>query len=129
MTHADVRVTVGCLERKDEMKIYFSLVVSGIMATLAARPALAQGYGGHGWGWHDAGWSWGHMIFGGFMMIVFWGGIIVFIVLLVRWLSGGHPGADAFPRSKTPLQILQERFAKGEIDKDEYEERKRLLSE
>jgi putative membrane protein len=113
--------------KDDVMKRYLSLVVSGIMTILAARPSLAQGYGGHGWGWHDAGW--GHMIFGGFMMIVFWGGIIVLVVLLVRWLSGGHPQVEAFQRSKPPLQILQERFAKGEIDKEEYEERKRLLSD
>jgi putative membrane protein len=70
------------------------------------------------------------MMFGGVMMIVFWGGIIVLIVLAVRWLGTGSPGVSGshFPR-KSPRQILEERFARGEIDKDEFEERKRLLSD
>ncbi|HXV23177.1 MAG TPA: hypothetical protein VED46_02845 [Alphaproteobacteria bacterium] len=40
-----------------------------------------------------------------------------------------HPGWGwgQTPR-QTPLKILQERFAKEEVDKEEYEERKRLLS-
>ena len=31
------------------------------------------------------------------------------------------------PPAKTPLEILKERYARGEIDKEEYEERKRML--
>ena len=70
------------------------------------------------------------MIFGSVMMVLFWGGIIVAIVLAVRWLGsttsqGTIPAAS---RNKA-LDILQERFARGEIDKDEFEERKRLLSD
>jgi len=71
------------------------------------------------------------MIFGGLMMIAFWGGIIVLIVFLVRWL-GGRSGAshESSPTShRSPHEILQERFARGEIDKKEYEERRKVLSE
>ncbi len=67
-------------------------------------------------------WGWGGMIFGPIMMIV--------VVVLVRWL--GEPGqgsASHNPPGKTPLGILKERFAKGEIDKDELEERRRVLGE
>jgi putative membrane protein len=50
------------------------------------------------------------------------------IVLLVRWIAvtdgGGRGNTPARP---TPLEILQERFAKGEIDKQEHEERRKLL--
>ena len=71
------------------------------------------------------------MIFGSLMMIIFWGGIVVLIVLLVRWLGGASTSSHAplLPSRQTPLEILQARFAKGEIDKEEYEERRKLLSE
>jgi putative membrane protein len=69
------------------------------------------------------------MAFGSLMMFLFWGGIILIVVLAVRWSStGSSPGATQIPR-KTALEILQERFAPGDIDKEEFEERKRLLSD
>ncbi len=81
--------------------------------------------------WHD-GWGWGHMILGPLMMIVFIAVVIVVLVFTVRWLGGAGHGAAAPPHAppgKTPLDILKERFALGEIDKDEFEKRKRALSE
>ncbi len=64
------------------------------------------------------------------MMILFWGGIILVIVLASRWLGGGSSRSTAPPAAaKTPLDILQERFARGDIDKEEFEERRRLLSD
>ncbi len=68
------------------------------------------------------------MILGPLMMIAFIAVVIVVVVLAVRWLGGAGHGAAA-PPGKTPLDILKERFALGEIDKDEFEERKRVLSE
>jgi len=105
-------------------------VLTAALPPLAwATPSLAQAYGDRDFWWHP-GWGWGHMIFGGLMMLFFWGGVILLVVLLVRWLgstgAAGHAAGPAVRR--TPLEILQERFAKGEIDKEEYEERKRLLS-
>ncbi len=73
-------------------------------------------------------WGWGGMIFGPIMMIVFIAVAVVVVVLLVRWLGGpGHGGALHSLPGKTPLDILKERFAKGEIDKKEFEERRRVL--
>ncbi len=99
--------------------------------TLASLPAAAQtvterpDYWHYGWEW-----GWGHMIFGSLMMILFWGGIIVALVVAGRWLGGGssHGTTPATSRNKA-LDILQERFARGEIDKEEFEERRRLLSD
>ncbi len=68
------------------------------------------------------------MIFGPIMMIVFIAVAVVVVVLLVRWLGGpGHGGALPSPPGKTPLDILKERFAKGEIDKEEFEARRCVL--
>ena len=91
-----------------------------LLSIVLTAAAYAQNYPEYRHMWGD--WGWGHMIFGSLMMVLFWGGIIVAVVLLFRWLGGGSTG-------KTALDILKERFARGEIDKEEFEERKRLLSD
>lgn len=76
---------------------------------------------GHAWGW---GW------FGVVMMIVtvvlFWGGLGTVVYLLVRRLGrdSSHAGPAAAP---TADQILDERFARGEIDEDELKARRTAL--
>lgn len=95
-------------------------------ATLSQQNETRRDYYGHPHMWGD--WGWGGMIFGPIMGILYIGLIVAAIVLVVRWLGGGHGIAPA-PRGKTALQILEERFARGEIDKDEFEERRRLLSD
>jgi len=59
---------------------------------------------------------------GGIMMLLFWAVIIYFIVWLVR--SNKVDGTDG----NKSLDILKERYAKGEIDKKEFEEKKKDLS-
>ncbi len=57
---------------------------------------------------------------------------MVVVVLIVRWLGGAGHGSAASPApapGKTPLDILKERFARGEIDKEEFEQRRRVLGE
>ncbi len=103
------------------------LVIAVSATALMTVPALAQTYGDHP---HMGAWGWGGMIFGPIMMIVFIAVAVVVVVLLVRWLGGPeHGGALHSPPGKTPLDILKERFAKGEIDKEEFEERRRVLGE
>jgi len=81
-----------------------------------------------GGGWHD-GWGWGHMFFGSFMMLLFWGGLVILIILAVRWMGGGSArSGDGPAQGNRALDILEERYARGEIDKEEFEERKQLLS-
>lgn len=80
----------------------------------------------------DGGWAW-MMFFGPLMMILFVATVVVLVAFALRWLGGHGPlgsgHAPAAPPGKTPLDILKERFARGEIDKAEFEERRRVLGE
>ena len=51
--------------------------------------------------------------------------LIVLVVVLVRWMTGQRD----MPRDRirTPREILDERFAKGEIDREDYEARRKTL--
>ncbi|MDA8325039.1 MAG: SHOCT domain-containing protein [Nitrospiraceae bacterium] len=71
--------------------------------------------GGYGMG---CGW------FGGIFMIVFWLLVILGIVYLVKALAGR--GAAPL-KEETPLDILKKRYAKGEIDAEEFARRKKDL--
>jgi putative membrane protein len=105
-------------------------IVVLLFAILGAATAHAQYYGGdypHMWG---GGWGWGGMILGPLIMILFVAATIAVVVLLVRWIGGGStPSVPPPATGKSALDILKERFARGEIDKEEFEERKRLLSD
>jgi putative membrane protein len=95
-----------------------------------ASPAWRHGPGMMG----DGAWAW-MMFFGPLMMILFVAAVVVLVAFALRWLTGhglhGSYGAGHAPAppSKAPLDILKERFARGEIDKAEFEERRRVLGE
>lgn len=72
---------------------------------------------------HDWGWGSGGMFLGPLFMLVWLAILVAVIVLVVRWLAGGPMGAP----NRTPREILDERFAKGEIDHEEYEKRRKTL--
>ena len=73
-----------------------------------------------------SGAGWGMGFGGGLFMILFWVVIIAAIVLLAKWMFAGSSRID-LPRGKSALDILKERYARGEIGKDEFEEKKRDL--
>jgi putative membrane protein len=70
---------------------------------------------------HD-GWGW-WMVFGWIWMVVFWGLIIWAVATLLRYLgtrdSGQQPSSAA--------TILEERFARGDITRDQFEEMRKTL--
>jgi putative membrane protein len=71
--------------------------------------------------------GWGLGWFGGIFMVVFWGALIVGIIFIVKWLvqntgNGRHSSSSG---SSGALDILKQRYARGEISKEEFEEKKK----
>jgi putative membrane protein len=86
------------------------------------------GYGGWGMGPGMMGWGYGMGWLGMILMAAFWIAVIVGIVFLIRWLvvstgSGGNRGKG----EESALEILKKRYARGEIKKEEFEEKKKDL--
>lgn len=78
------------------------------------------------WGhMNDYGWGWGGM---GLGMLLFWGLLIVGIVMLMR-CSRGSGDCGKGEREKSALDLLKERYARGEIGREEFEQKKRDLGE
>ena len=115
------------------LNIILAALTAGGIAVTAVEAAIAQGTrDGMGPGMMGWGGGWYGMIFGPFFMILALAAAVALVVLLVRWLGGPWHGVQppySAPPGRTPLDILKERFARGEIDKDEFEERRRVLDE
>ncbi len=105
--------------------IYWMIVV---VVTALPGSALAQRIGGGPDDGHMFEWGWGHMIFGSLFMLLFWVALIVAAVLAVRWLIGFGQGSSRTASGDSSLDVLRERFARGEIDREEFEERRKVLT-
>jgi putative membrane protein len=85
--------------------------------------------------YHYPGFSWGWMIFGGLIMLLFWGGLLIAVFFIIRAAlrsdtrQGPRRNGSPATGSKTPLDILKERYARGEISKAEYEQMREDLRE
>jgi putative membrane protein len=75
---------------------------------------------------HDWGWGSGGMWLGPLFMVGWLALVIAVIVLLVHLLNGGRGGRSALTR--TPQDILDERYARGEIDREEYLQRQKDIA-
>ena len=81
-------------------------------------------------GWYDDGsvgaGDWIAMIV---MMSLFWGAVIYAGVVLFRGVDrrSGSDGRTDRPTYRDPVDILDERFARGELENEEYEARKAVL--
>lgn len=102
------------------------LMAAVALTMLAPHPVWAQERVYEwGWGMHPMWGLWG--IWGVammLMMLVFWGVVIFGFVLCIRWLA--RQGRES--KSDPALEILRQRYARGEINKEEFEARKRDLS-
>ncbi|MEK7543209.1 MAG: SHOCT domain-containing protein [Patescibacteria group bacterium] len=70
-------------------------------------------------GWYGNSWM-------GLVMILFWVAIIVFVVLIVRGVTGDK---EIGRKEKSALEILEKRYVRGEIDKKEFEQKKKDLAD
>ena len=113
------------------MQAKILMAALAFLSLFSSGPAQAQWCNNQGWhmGPGMMG-KWGMGSFGGVFMIIFWILILVGLVFLIKWLiqstSRGQSG-DA-GGSNRALGILKERYARGEIDKAEFETMKTVLS-
>ena len=76
----------------------------------------------HMWSMPWGGGLW--MVFGGIWMVLFWGGLIALIVWGIKKLTG----RDESTPKRDPLYMAKERYARGEISREEFEQIKKDLS-
>lgn len=105
------------------VKTYLTIILAGLtMIAANAAPASA------GWGDRGMYFPGGHMMGGGYMgwtMILFWGLLLIALIMLIRWIAKLPQDRSSSSRSdKTALDILQECLASGEIDIEEYKKKK-----
>lgn len=89
-----------------------------------------------GWG-DNQGWhmgpgmmgGWGMGWFGGIFMMIFWVLILVGLIFLIKWLiqTTGRVKSDSGSDNRA-LEILKERYARGEIDTAEFNEKKKVIA-
>ena len=112
-----------------DKNVKMALIIGGTIVTvlivLSTVLGLIPGWQGYGYGMMgNFGWGWFMPIF----MILFWGLIIWGIVALARGLSGSSNSDSSSSRPDSALEVLKKRYARGEIDKEDYEEKKKDLT-
>ena len=71
------------------------------------------------WMHGGVGWGWMMMI----PMVLFWGAVIFGVIWLIRTAGGG----SAAERKESPTEILERRFAEGDISVEDYRARREVL--
>lgn len=106
----------------------FGLGAPGIALAQNSSGAIEYGYGPRMM-WWEGGWD--TMFLGPFFMILVFAALVVVAALALRAFGTALHGPvhSAHPPQRTALDILKERFARGEIDRAEFEERRKLLNE
>lgn len=110
--------------------------ILGISSIFLASPLQAQGpawSGGVPCGPHMTWWNggWSGMMLGPWLMILVPVVLIAAALMALRqfWPPSSGPSSAQPAPPQAPLDILKERFARGEIDKEEFEARRRILKD
>ena len=99
------------------------MMLSQVWQVVAQAQERAYGWG---WGMHPMWGVWGAWgIAMMAMILLFWGVVIVGIVLGIRWLMG----QAREPQRDTAMDILRQRYARGDVTKEEFEAKKRDLGQ
>jgi len=77
------------------------------------------------YGWHQSGWGPGEWIVMVVAMLLFWSVVVVGVVMAVRYFRAPDTStSDGLPAAE---EALRTRFARGEIDEEEYKRRMSVL--
>ena len=79
------------------------------------------------YGWDGDGWGIGGWIAMTVLMVLFWGGVVTIVVVLLRRPHSDQRMTGMLPPHHEAERILNERFARGEIDETEYIARRAVL--
>jgi putative membrane protein len=78
------------------------------------------------WHHYGPGWGPGWWVIGGFLWLAFWVAVVVLIVALVRGRHR-HPHGEEGIGSSDAVRVLEDRYARGEISREEFLERRSVL--
>ena len=113
------------------MKYFLLDMKSFMVLALVSAPntVFSQWRGPGGWDMGPGMMGWGILAwFGPIMMVIFWVAITVAIIFFVRWLMASSKGSHSPAPQDSALEILKKRYARGEIGKEEFEEKKKDLA-
>ena len=113
------------------MKFFISgmaFLIFLLMLFIFSCPVSAQWRGPGSWDMGPGMMSWGMGWSGPITIVIFWIALIAAIFFLIRWLVRSSRESSPLKTEDSALDILKKRYARGEIDKEEYEEKKKDLS-
>ncbi|WP_417425512.1 SHOCT domain-containing protein [Hoeflea sp.] len=118
--------------------LFSHLIISTAWVPLSATAALAQTgeipggnvpyQYGHGMMWGAGQWGGFGMVLGPIFMILVLVGIVAAVIYVMRHMGSGFVTSAGQPSSRAH-DILKERYARGEIDSKEFDERRKMLSD